>query len=96
MRDDVLSISKFLAEATPAEREIILGWILDTWRLQVALPNNKYIAWIHMIDKILQQERVTASEMESLLGRLNHAGFIIPMSRHFLGRLRQAQYAAEK
>lgn len=30
MRDDVLSISKFLAEATPAEREIILGWILDT------------------------------------------------------------------
>jgi hypothetical protein len=34
--------------------------------------------------------------MAMLLGCLNHAGFVIPLSRHFLGRLQQAQYAAEK
>jgi hypothetical protein len=32
--------------------------------------------------------------METIIGRLNHAGFIIPMARHFLGRLRTAMYAA--
>lgn len=95
-RADMLSLTKFLAEATPAERETILGWMLDTRRLMIELPENKYAAWTRSINAILQQERVTHKELEELLGRLNHAGFIIPLSKHFLGRLRHAQYAAAK
>jgi hypothetical protein len=44
-RDDVLSISKFLAEATPLEVKAILGWIVDTRRLLLSLPPNKVRAW---------------------------------------------------
>jgi len=29
-RDDMLSIKKFLAEATPGERKLVLGWLIDT------------------------------------------------------------------
>ncbi len=93
-REDLLSMSKFIAEATPAERLKILGWLLDTRRLQIELPEDKYKAWIQTIEDLLQKDRVTYKELEQLLGRLNHAGFIIPLSRHFLGRLREAQYAA--
>jgi hypothetical protein len=40
------------------------------------------------------KDLVTHKEMETLIGRLNHAGFIIPMACHFLGHLWTAMYAA--
>jgi hypothetical protein len=83
-----------MAEAIPAERLKILGWVIDTRRLQIELPFEKYTAWTKMINDLMHKDRVTAKDIEQLLGRLNHAGFIIPMARHFLGRLREAQYAA--
>ena len=93
-QDDILSLKKLLAEATPAERQTILGWIVDTRRLLIALPANKFKAWSASIGELLQKDTVTHKEMETIIGRLNHAGFIIPMARHFLGRLRTAMYAA--
>ena len=90
-RDDILSIKKLLAEATPAEHQTILGWIIDTRRLLIQLPENKFLAWTHAIDEILAKKGVKHSDIEASC-RLNHAGFIIPMSRHFLGRLRRALY----
>ncbi len=76
--DDVLLIKKFLAKATLAEHLTILGWLIDTRCLQIELPENKYTAWMTMIDKLLSQPRVTAWEIDTLLGY--HARFIIPMS----------------
>jgi len=93
-REDLLSIKKFIAEATPSERKIVLGWVIDTRRLTIELPNNKHTAWTTMIHAILDSARASFTELEELIGRLNHAGFIIPLARHFLGRLRTAQYAA--
>ena len=29
-REDLLSLKKFVAEATPAERKVVLGWLIDT------------------------------------------------------------------
>jgi len=29
-RDNMLSIKKFLVEATPGERKLVLGWLVDT------------------------------------------------------------------
>jgi hypothetical protein len=51
---------------------------------------------MQMIDETRQKTCVEAKEIEVLLGRLNHAGFIIPMARHFLGRLREALYATRQ
>jgi hypothetical protein len=48
-RDDILSISKFLAEATPSEIKTILGWEVDTRRLLLSLPTNKVTAWSESI-----------------------------------------------
>jgi hypothetical protein len=32
--------------------------------------------------------KATFGALDSTIGRLNHAGFVIPMARHFLNRLR--------
>jgi hypothetical protein len=89
-----LSLKKLFAEATPTEQQRILSWIIDTHQLLIALPENKFTAWSASIGKLLQKELVTHKEMETIVGHLNHAGFIIPMARHFLGHLQMAMYAA--
>jgi hypothetical protein len=78
----------------PAEQQTILSWIIDTRRLLIALPDNKFEAWSASIGELLQKDAVTHKEMETIIGCLNHAGFIIPMAHHFLGCLRTAMYAA--
>jgi hypothetical protein len=73
------------------------AWIVNTRWLKLALSFKKHKAWVQIrIDELISKEQVTAKEIEQLLGRLNHAGFIIPMARHFLGRLQEVQYAAEQ
>jgi hypothetical protein len=87
-RRPIINIPKLQAEGTPAEIQVVLGWSLDTRRLLVALPDDKQIAWAGDIRNFLKARRMTRAELESLLGRLNHAAAIMPLARHFLGRLR--------
>ncbi|MGL4352121.1 MAG: hypothetical protein ACRCT2_16490, partial [Plesiomonas shigelloides] len=94
-REDVLSLSKFKAEATPAECKIILGWLLNTRCLTIALPLHKVEAWSASILAILDRGRATYQDLDTLIGRLNHVGFIIPNARHFLGRLRATKHVAK-
>ncbi len=95
IRDDIMSFEKMQAEGGLEETIMLLGWILDTRRLLVSLPENKYIAWIAQIDEILSSGRVTSDVLEQLIGRLNHAAAIIPLARHFLSRLRSLQLRAK-
>jgi hypothetical protein len=52
-RDDFLSISKFLGEATPSEVKTILGWNVGTRLLLLSLPPNKVWAWSDSIQTML-------------------------------------------
>lgn len=83
-RDDLLSIKKFLAEATPSEQKTILGWLIDARRLTIELPPKKHKAWVRTIIEMLAQDKVSHKDLERLIGHLNHAGFVIPMACHFL------------
>ncbi|KAI2497933.1 hypothetical protein MHU86_16539 [Fragilaria crotonensis] len=71
---------------------MILGWLVDTRRFTVALPEDKYHAWTKVIDKILanRHAHVTTNDLEKTLGRLSHAAYVVPYSRHFMGRLYKA------
>ena len=91
-RDDILAIPKFLAEAKPSERKMILGWIVDTRKLSVALPQDKFKSWTRSVDDILRRHKspAPAKDLETLMGRLNHASYVIPYARHFTGRLYKA------
>jgi hypothetical protein len=91
-RDDLLAISKFLAEAKPSESKVILGWRINTRLFTVSLPAEKHFLWKRDIELILVRrlEPVPAKVLERLMGRLNHAAVVVPLSRHFTGRLYQA------
>jgi hypothetical protein len=96
-RDDILSITKFLAEATPSEVKTILGWEVDTRRLLLSLPADKVAAWSESIQIMLRSPtKVSYEDLDTLIGRLNHCGFLIPQARHFLGRIRTAKHKASK
>jgi hypothetical protein len=88
IRRAILSIPKLLAEGSPAERQIVLGWMLDTRRLLISLPDDKYQAWTESIKSIVANAACTKDDLETLVGQLNHAAHIIPMARHFLSRVR--------
>ena len=91
-RDDLVVISKFLAEAKASESKVILGWVVNTRSMTVSLPEDKHRTWMAEIRALRTRpgRRATAKELESTVGRLSHAAYVVPDSRHFLGRLYRA------
>jgi len=91
LRRDILSLPKLLAEGAPAEQQIVLGWLLDTRRLLVSLPEDKYLAWITSIESFIKSKGGLKEDLDTLEGQLNHAAYVIPLARHFLTRIRAAK-----
>ena len=89
-RRPLLSNAKLIAEGSPAEIQIVLGWRIDTHRLQIGLPDDKFVAWSADLARIDAQKACRYDELDTLVGRLNHSSFVLPISRHFLGRIRKA------
>jgi hypothetical protein len=88
-RKPLLGPDKLEEEGRGAERQIVLGWEIRTRDLKVALPYDKHLAWREDLVSGIKEARVSRKELESLIGRLNHASFLILMSRHFLNELRK-------
>ena len=95
-RSDIIGTAKLIAEGGLSEVKTFLGWIIDTRRMRVSLPKLKALKWINEIDQVLETDKVNAKTLEKLLGKLNHAAFVIPFSRYFLNRTRYSQGLAEK
>lgn len=53
-------------EGAAEEQKICLGWMLDTRRLIVSLPNHKTIGWKSQIDTILNQKTVSEKDLSSI------------------------------
>jgi hypothetical protein len=88
-RQSILAQAKLIAEGTPAEIQIVLGWLLDTRRLLLSLPSDKHTAWRAEILQILADRSATFGNLDLTVGKLNHAAYVIPLSRHFLNRVRE-------
>jgi hypothetical protein len=87
-RKPLFAPSKQAAEGIPSEMMIVLGWLIDTRRMTVSLPTDKYLAWSSDLSEILKTGTVTVESLDSTVGRLNHAFFLVPLSRHYLNDLR--------
>lgn len=94
-RRENVSHDKYLAEGTPAEVQIVLGWLLNTRLLLVCLPSDKFIAWVSDLQQFLESKQAPLAELHSLIGRLNHAAYLIPLARHFLGRIRNRLHSRQ-
>ena len=95
-RPDPLSIRKLKAEARLSEMITFLGWRIDSRRLTMSLPDEKLKIWTESIDDLLQKMKTDFETIQTLVGRLNHVGYIIPNARHFLNNIRRLEYIADK
>ena len=95
-RPDAASIRKLIGEGTPDEKKTILGWFVDTRLFRIFLPLEKANEWIHSIKSIVKANIVNKTLLESTIGRLNHAGYILPQARYLLNRLRHFLIRCQK
>ena len=87
-RNNAVQQTKYSVEGFPKETNTILGWIINTHSFKIFLSTDKAQKWIQDIEDLLQEGTVLTKQIESCIGRLNHASFIIPVGRYFLSRLR--------
>ena len=87
-RDDLLCFRKLYGEGKLEEVKVVTGWGIDTRRFIVYLTPDKQAAWATSIQNIIDKGITNYKEIESLIGRLNHCGYIIPTARHFLHPIR--------
>jgi hypothetical protein len=86
-RKPLLGPDKLEAEGRGSVRQIVLGWEIRTRDLKVASPYDNHLAWREDLVALIKASRASWKELESMIGRLNHASFLIPLSRHFLNEL---------
>jgi hypothetical protein len=87
-RNELTAEKKLIAESLLEEVKTTLGWLLDTRRLLISLTLDKYSEWAAAIIFILITESCGYDDLETLVGRLNHVCFVIPVALHFMSRLR--------
>ena len=63
--------------------------------MTIALPDNKFHAYLKAISKMMDQGWTSKGELETNIGRWVHLGQIIPTIHHFLSRLRFLKQQAE-
>jgi hypothetical protein len=97
-RDYLLAVSKFLAEAKALERKIVLGWEVNMRSFKVSLPTDKRRAWVEELRRLakLPGQRANAKELETTIGQLNHAAYVVPNARSFFRRLYRASKRAQE
>jgi hypothetical protein len=81
---DCLSLDKLAEEGRLSEVFIVLGWSINTRLLTLALPKKKFHCWMEDLKGMLSSRKVTAKELERLIGRLNHTGAACPLTRYFI------------
>jgi hypothetical protein len=94
-QEEMEARNKLEVEAGLEEQKTILGWLVDTRRLLLSLPNNKFVAWTAILNKVLERGTIMAKEMESIIGHLGHLGMAIHTIYHFMSRLRDLQEQAK-
>ena len=87
-RKETLSLPKLKAEGTPSEMMIVLGWWLDTRRLLLRLPNDKFVAYSKEVEEILDAGKINGKDLEHIIGVFVHTSYAVPLSRHFLDNFR--------
>ncbi len=87
-RKKMVAEDKLTEEGGLAETKVILGWHFNFRTLTITLPKHKYIEWLREIQQMIKRWHTTKKQLESLVKRLGHVGFVVPWVYHFLSWLR--------
>jgi hypothetical protein len=96
IRDDCLSLGKFKEEGTLSEVPTILGWVINTRALAIALPQRKTKYWLEELRGVISAKKISYKKLKTIVGRLNHAAAACPLFWYFLNRTRNTLTHWEK
>ena len=71
----------------PVKSIQFLGFILDTVRMEIRLPESKLSSLLKLLEEWTGRKSCLKNDLEQLLGKLNHACVVIPNGRIFLRRM---------
>ena len=66
----------------------MLGRLFNFRGLIVYLPENKFVAWTNRIKGVLGSNKTRYKELETIIGKMVHAGIKVSQIHHFMSRLR--------
>ena len=89
IRSVALSIRKLSGDGAPTEIKKILGWVIDTRRMIIAMSNDKFTKWTKSINDVLSNGYCSLKELERLIGKLVRTSRIIPGSQCYLKPIRK-------
>jgi hypothetical protein len=72
---------------------MVLGWTLDTQRILVYLSSDKFAIWSSDIRHHILSGSLPISELETLVGIIEHVGYLITLMYHFLVRIHHLKNA---
>ena len=96
LRDICAKVGVPLAEgkcAPPSTRMELLGVVIDTETMTLALPEAKIAGIQELLKTLLGRQKCTQRELLSVVGRLVHASKCVPPGRAFTRRLLDAAYS---
>ena len=94
LRSVALLIRKLSGDGTPSKIKKILGWIIDTRRMLISLPIEKYKTWKKEIEAILVNGSCSPKTLECIIGKLVRISRIIPGSQCFLKPILTSFYSS--
>jgi hypothetical protein len=80
-REVLLSMVKLMGEGRFQKTKTVLGWTLYTRQLLVSLSSDKFSLWSSDIRRHIIRGSLVATKLETLVGRLEHVGYLIPLMR---------------
>ena len=91
-RKEPASVKKLLqGDACWATRKVILGWIIDTLKMTIELPQHRVERLTEILDSIPRtQKRVSVKKWQQVLGELRSMSVAIPGSRGLFSLLQEA------
>ena len=87
-RDEVRSLKKHQVEGHLSERQVVLGWLIDTRLHRVFLEPEKAADWRLDIEQMIDKGTTNSQQLAKVLGRLNHLAYFMTTGKYFLPRLR--------
>jgi hypothetical protein len=93
-RDPMVATKKVMAEGPPAEVLTVLGWEIDTRKLQIRLPETKAREWdkdLKCLIKVADKGwPIGLKRLETIQGRNVNVATIVPGAMHFQSRMYSA------
>ena len=96
LRAPMLEEKKLIAEGSPRERQRVLGWILDTRRLLLRLPEEKYLHRLSVVTTLTRTKRTTYQDLSKIIGQLLNAVQGFPIANYWLTRLNEFKVKIER